>query len=155
MRFSEKQQFPDWLRYGVLLFNCIIIYILVETASLSIPSFFLVLFVLVIPSILFFWTLDTELDQSKIYVNIRPFLSRTYVYNDIESWQVRTYKPILEYGGWGIRFGHKGTAYNIRGNQGLQLHLTNGKRILIGTQRQEELQRVMRSIIPEKEVAGG
>ncbi len=152
MRFSEKQQFPEWVRYGILVFNCVVIYILVESGFLSTSSFLLILFVLLIPSVLFFWTLETELDQSNIYVNIRPFLNRTYAHHDIESWQVRTYKPILEYGGWGIRFGQKGTAYNIRGNQGLQLHLTKGKRILIGTQKQEELQRVLRSILPDKEI---
>lgn len=152
MRYSEKQQFPDWLRYGILLFNCSIIYFLFKSEALNMQSRLIIFFVLLLPSILYFWTLETELDQNNIYLHIRPFLSRTYTYNDIDSWQIRTYKPILEYGGWGIRYGHKGTAYNIRGNQGLQLHLTSGKRILIGTQKQQELQRVMRSIIPDKEI---
>jgi hypothetical protein len=33
----------------------------------------------------------------------------------------------------------KGWAYNVRGNRGVQLELANGKRILIGSQRAEEL----------------
>jgi hypothetical protein len=64
---------------------------------------------------------------------------------EIVSWDARTYRPILEYGGWGIRYSPfgKGWAYNISGNQGVQLELMNGKRILIGSQRAEELARTI------------
>jgi len=52
---------------------------------------------------------------------------------------LRKYSPIGEYGGWGFRYG----AYNIKGSQGLQLKFKNGKMLLIGTQRPEELQKVL------------
>ena len=60
-------------------------------------------------------------------------------------WEARTYRPLLEYGGWGIRYAPfgKGWAYNVHGSQGVQLELTNGKRILIGSQRAEELARAI------------
>ena len=45
---------------------------------------------------------------------------------DIEKYYARTYRPIMEYGGWGIRYGVKGMAYNISGNRGLQLELVWG-----------------------------
>ncbi len=44
-----------------------------------------------------------------------------------------------EYGGWGIRYGMKGMAYNVSGNRGVQLEFETGKRLLIGSQRPEEL----------------
>ena len=54
-------------------------------------------------------------------------------------------QPILEYGGWGIRYSPfgKGWAYNVRGNQGVQLELANGQRILVGSQRADELARAI------------
>ena len=59
-------------------------------------------------------------------------------------WEARTYRPILEYGGWGIRYTMgRGWAYNVSGNQGVQLELASGKRILIGSQRAEELARAI------------
>jgi hypothetical protein len=63
----------------------------------------------------------------------------------IVRWEARTYRPILEYGGWGIRYSPfaKGWAYNVSGNQGVQLELASGKRILIGPQRAEELARAV------------
>jgi hypothetical protein len=59
----------------------------------------------------------------------------------IARWEVRTYRRILEYGGWGIRYALTGGgwAYNISGNRGVQLVFTGGKRLLIGAQHSEEL----------------
>ncbi len=55
------------------------------------------------------------------------------------------YSPITEYGGWGIRWSpHRGWAYNVGGSKGVQLGRANGKRILIGSQRADELAQVMR-----------
>ena len=36
-----------------------------------------------------------------------------------------------------------GKAYNVSGNRGLQLELSSGKKILIGSQRADELARIL------------
>jgi hypothetical protein len=61
---------------------------------------------------------------------------------------VRQYSPIAEYGGWGLRLGlfGKGQAYNVSGDKGLQLEFTTGQRLLIGTNKPEELNTVLLSI---------
>jgi hypothetical protein len=53
----------------------------------------------------------------------------------------RAYSPIHEYGGWGMRTGDRGwgKAFNMRGNEGVQLVLRSGQRLLIGSQRPDEL----------------
>jgi hypothetical protein len=53
--------------------------------------------------------------------------------------EVITYRPIIDYGGWGVRFGRKGMAYNVSGNIGLLISRKNGKTILIGTQKPDEM----------------
>lgn len=50
-----------------------------------------------------------------------------------------TYRPIRQYGGWGIRYTIKGKAYNARGNRGVRLDYANGRHLLLGSQRPEEL----------------
>lgn len=45
----------------------------------------------------------------------------------------------LEYGGWGVRFGKGGKAFNVSGNRGLKLYLKSGRSLLIGTQKDKEL----------------
>jgi len=89
--------------------------------------------------------LITEVRTDGLYICYLPFhLSfRRILLNDIKDYKVRTYNPIMEYGGWGIRIGLKGQAYNVIGNRGIQLVLFNGKRMLIGSQKAEELARAI------------
>lgn len=88
--------------------------------------------------------LTTEVRTDGIYVRYPPFVRKfqAYHWDDLAEIYVRKYRPIWEYGGWGWRAGlmGKGQAYNIRGNQGLQFVMQNGKRLLIGTQKPDELQ---------------
>ena len=83
--------------------------------------------------------LSVRLDAEGLHIRFFPLVNRHIPLDQITRWEARTYRPILEYGGWGIRCGWKGMAYNVSGNQGVQLELANGKRILIGSQRAEEL----------------
>ena len=60
--------------------------------------------------------------------------------------EVRRYSPILEYGGWGYRPGRKKLALNVSGNQGLEIKFRNGRKLMIGTQKREDLERVIRRL---------
>ncbi len=46
----------------------------------------------------------------------------------------RKYKPIVEYGGWGIRWRYKSWAYTVSGKNGVEFRKGDYK-ILIGTQK--------------------
>lgn len=70
-----------------------------------------------------------------------PVPSKVYALTVIASAEVRQYRPLRDYGGWGIRLGPAGTAWNAHGDQGVQLVLTSGKRVLIGSQQADELAR--------------
>ncbi len=74
---------------------------------------------------------------------MHPFLSLHLSYrkiplNKLLKYETRVYSPLKEYGGWGIRYDPKGKAYNVKGNQGVQLELSSGECILIGSQRPTE-----------------
>jgi hypothetical protein len=94
--------------------------------------------------------LITRYTTEGIYYQMRwiHLKEKFIAWQDIESVEVRTYKPILEYGGWGMRLGifGKGKAINISGNKGVQLVLKNGKRLLIGTQKPEEIKQYLKGI---------
>jgi len=76
-----------------------------------------------------------------LQVRYFPFVNRTLPLGRIARWEARIYHPIREYGGWGVRYGgrRRGWAYNVSGNCGVQLELQDGTRILIGSQRADEL----------------
>lgn len=75
-----------------------------------------------------------------IVVRFPPIFTRRIPIADIYQVEVRDYRPVREYGGWGLRggFGH-GKAYNMNGNHGVQLSMKDGERILLGTQRPDDL----------------
>jgi hypothetical protein len=83
--------------------------------------------------------LTVRVDHGHLHIHFFPLLTRNIPLEQIEQWEPRTYHPLLEYGGWGLRRGWKGWAYNISGNRGVQLTLADGKRLLIGSQRADEL----------------
>ena len=58
---------------------------------------------------------------------------------DIRSVEARTYSPLKEYGGWGIRGWGQKKAYNVMGNEGVELKLSNSQQIMIGSQKAQEL----------------
>lgn len=81
----------------------------------------------------------TEVRDDGVHIHFLPLAHQTVRFGDIVSCEVRTYRPIREYGGWGVRYGRAGKAYNVSGNRGVQLKLSTGKGLLIGSQRPEEL----------------
>ena len=59
--------------------------------------------------------------------------------DEIRGVEAVTYRPLAEFGGWGIRFGAGGTrAYTARGNRGVRIR-TDRRAFLIGSQRPDEL----------------
>jgi len=106
---------------------------------------FLVIFGIGLPTLFFFGQLVTEVRDDGIYIRFSPFhrTFRRIAFTKIKQCTVRTYHPIREYRGWGIRYGWKGKAYNVSGNRGVQIDFLNGKHLMIGSQRAEELWRAI------------
>ena len=69
--------------------------------------------------------------------------ARTIPWDQIRSAEVRTYRPVRDFGGWGVRWGARGIVYHARGNRGARLVLTTGERVLVGSQRADELVRTI------------
>lgn len=86
--------------------------------------------------------LITEVTRVEVRVRYVPFhrKPRTFPLSEIATAAARQYRPIVEYGGWGIRgsFG-RGIAYNVSGNEGVQLVMKSGRRVLIGSQQARRL----------------
>jgi len=87
--------------------------------------------------------LITEVGPDGIHIRFFPLTRRNISFDNITSCKARTYRPIREYGGWGIRFSRKGRAYNVSGNRGVQLEFQQGRPLLIGSQMSEELAKVI------------
>lgn len=95
----------------------------------------------------FFFVLKliTETRKDGLHIRFFPLSSRHISFDEIATCEVRTYRPIREFGGWGIKYGRGGKAYNVSGNRGVQLKFKTGKTLLIGSQRPEVLYGAIRT----------
>jgi hypothetical protein len=78
-------------------------------------------------------------------INKERFISKA----EISKYKIRKYHPSREYSGHGVKRGRRktGRAYTVSGRIGLQLYLSNGQKILIGTHRKEALKHAMEKMI--------
>ena len=102
--------------------------------GLGLPGFFLVL------------RLVTEVFADRLVVGLAPFRRRVIPRADIAQAQAVSYRPLADFGGWGVRWAGspRRMAYNASGNRGVQLVLRDGRRVLVGSQRSEELALALR-----------
>ena len=69
---------------------------------------------------------------------------RTIAWSDIRGVEALTYRPIKDFGGWGVRWATaRGIVYNARGKRGVRMVLASGERVLVGSQRADELARAI------------
>ena len=151
-RFTEDQRMRQKWLWGLIIFSTIVVwYALVRLVLVDIPDgsasavpwWLVALLVLIgigLPLMLGYARLRVAVFDDRIEIHYRPFTRKTIMISEIEKAYAREYRPIGEYGGWGVRFGFAGgRAYNAYGNRGVQLELKSGKKVLIGSQRAEEL----------------
>ncbi len=157
--FEEKQRFRQWWLWILLLgINGMFFYGVYQQVisgqqfgdkPMDDYSLLTVTGLSLLFTIIFFnLRLDTRIQKDGIYFRFFPIhLSyRHYSWDNIDKSFVRQYNPVLEYGGWGLRLGlfGKGKAFNVSGNKGIQIVFTNGKKVLLGTNKPEEAEEALK-----------
>ena len=155
--FKEEQRFRQvWLMvilgFSLLVPVGLIIKEYIKDNTSMTTNEFLGSLIGIIASVLliFIFKLSTRIDEKGIHYQFFPFhfSMKTLLWSEITKAEVRTYDPIGEYGGWGLRYSFnkkKGNAVNVSGDIGIQLTLKNGKKLLIGTQKKEAVSRVLKT----------
>jgi hypothetical protein len=84
--------------------------------------------------------LRVTVTSTEVVISLVPF-RRRYPIDEVATWEPTDYRPIREFGGWGIRWSLRDstTAYTMQGNRGVRIVTTKGKKLLIGSQRPEDL----------------
>ncbi|HTL80160.1 MAG TPA: DUF6141 family protein [Bacteroidia bacterium] len=159
--FSETQKFKQWwVFFPLILINGLMIWAIYVQIICKIPwgnkpapdivIYMAEAVVVLITLLLFSIRLKTEIKEDGIYYQFSPlqFSLRKKAWADIEKCYVRQYRPVAEYGGWGMRMGifGAGRAINVKGNMGIQLVMKSGKKLLIGTQKAEEAEKVLKQM---------
>jgi hypothetical protein len=109
------------------------------------PNFILIivtLFILTMLLLFYFTKLETRINDDGIFYKWTPFNRK---YKKI-AWGDISKIELIKYGfvGYGWRLTQYGTVFNVNGNMGLQLILKTGRKIVLGTQKAEELSNTLR-----------
>ncbi|MEW6195359.1 MAG: hypothetical protein AB1521_09400 [Bacteroidota bacterium] len=113
---------------------------------------FIILFVITIPILLFvIWLffvikLTVKVDEQKIFVKFYPLMKKEFLLSEIESFEIKEFNPVIDFGGWGLRYSirWRTTGYIMKGKVGVHIHFKNKKNILIGSQRANELYNIIK-----------
>ena len=93
-----------------------------------------------------FWVLlgrlQVQVTRSELVIGFGhvPLIRKRVPFADISGVESVKYRPLLEFGGWSIRFGRGGKrAWTIRGNRAVRLQLKDGRQLYVGSQVPERL----------------
>lgn len=164
--FREKQRLNIFsLALSLSLFVLLLIYLYKQfnnEVSLSnnlvnnvgLTSLLVLVGILVLVSV--FATQETIITDKGISLTFFPVLwsKRSIQWEDVENVYVREYNPLQEFGGWSIfrvngpvqRGLGNNRAINVKGNKGLQLIMKDGSKLLIGTQKVDEIEIVIKKV---------
>jgi hypothetical protein len=111
-----------------------------------------IIVVIIVTWLIAVFELVTEVRSDGLFIRMRPFHRsfRRIPLEKARDFRAMAYRPIRDYGGWGLRFGKGGRAYNVKGDQGVRIDYEDGKHILIGSQRARELEDALAQIFPKK-----
>jgi len=115
---------PDWLMWVLLV-----------VFGIGLPVFFLLL------------RLEVLVGGGRLSYRMYPvhLKFRDISCREIAAAEAVTYRPLREYGGWGLRRGRGGYAYTVSGGRGVRITLADGTSLLIGSQRAEVLAAALHS----------
>lgn len=157
MLFYEKQKFTQpWLWALLFLVLAPFVWGVIKQIIMGSPwgdnpmsDISLLLITLIPLGLIWFFrsiTLETRISEEAIDMNFSPLGKTSLRWDKIEKAEVIRYGFV----GYGYRISMKhGTIYNVKGNKGIQLHMANNRKILIGTQRPEELAEIVRQCMGE------
>jgi hypothetical protein len=88
--------------------------------------------------------LITEVRSDVLWIHfVLLWPERSIAWNEIQRAEAITYRPVKDFGGWGVRWAARGVVYNARGKRGVRMVLVSGERVLVGSQRAEDLARAI------------
>jgi len=154
--FEEVQQFSkksarDFFKilFGVVLV-AVIVNLVIQKGKMTDFNWLLtiLLSLLLFASIILNSKLIMQIRTDGIYVRFPPLqpLFSKYFWIDISEVYIMNYEAMREFDGWGIRYAPRSMGYIVAGNKGIQIVLKNGYKILITTQREIEVNEVLKKI---------
>jgi len=152
--YHEVQARPPWWAVAVVVVAAVDVWVLFllrvvfnqNEAPLWLTWALLLLVGVGLPAFMVANRLIITVTETDVRVQFVPLADVRYPYEQIRAVERRTYSAIREYGGWGLRTGWGSKrAFNMRGHEGVELTLTDGSKIMLGSENAAELESVIRA----------
>ena len=150
--YQEKQNFRKpgmWIFVSATMLpvNGVLLYGLYQQLVLGEPwgsepnsdiTLIVVTLIIMLFSAIMFWLIITvelvmAIKDKAVYYQFRPFKEKVINFRDLLSWEVKSIKPVLGFGRFGISITAKSKTYIVNGTNALFLKPKKGKQIVIDT----------------------
>jgi hypothetical protein len=139
--FHEEQQFRQWWIWTLLLIAALPVLVVFFIRGPVLSVMIVPLVLLAVGVLLAFARLVVDVDREAITVAFH-FLwpKRRIPISEVRKAEATKYSPLLDYGGYGVRLGFRGWAFNVSGDEGVLVETNDGSRLMIGSQHPKELE---------------
>ncbi|QGA80478.1 hypothetical protein [Candidatus Nanohalobium constans] len=92
--------------------------------------------------------LNVKVEDDGIHIKLFPLHLKDRVINfdEIESFSAEEYRPIREFGGWGLRWRPGKIAYSTGGSKGVRIKREGKRDVMIGSRKPEKLAEAIRDM---------
>lgn len=152
IHFIERQRFRQPLIVAVIAFAAGVQWLLFvrqivlgrPVGDEAVPDWLVVVLWAVIgvglPAALWRLSMVTEVTSAGVSVDFRPVTRQWFAAEEIAAVEPLAYRPLREFGGWGVRWGSQNRrAFTVSGDRGVELTLRDGRRVVLGSSRPDEL----------------
>lgn len=158
VRFREEQRFGQWWLWALVLVGAgagwlpLVLTLSGADGSQTGPWWLVVATAAALgvglPLLVGVARLIVEVGADRVTIRFRPFTVRTIDLAEVTSAEAVTYRPVRDYGGWGVKgWTRRKVAYNVSGNRGVLLTLRDGRTVLLGSQQPEALAAAIRPLL--------
>jgi hypothetical protein len=139
--FHEEQSFRQWWLWALFAIAVLPAFLIATVRGPAPVLLIAPVIVLGVGALLALARLVVDVDGEEITVAFH-FLwpKRRIPISQVRRATVTKYRPFIDYGGYGVRLGFRGWAFNVSGDEGVVVETDDGSRLMIGSQRPTELE---------------
>jgi hypothetical protein len=151
--FSEQQKSKSgaWIFFGLHLL-CTPFMVIVKDSEATLALMIVSGLFVALAALFWMMRLDTEMNREGVSIKFAPFHRsfRQYLWKDVSKAVVLKHS-LGKTGGWGVKYKFQShnyqKIYSVWGNKYLRIQLNSGRTILIGTQRDMEMEAALNKVM--------
>ena len=143
--FEENQKFNQWWIWVILLFPLMFFLFYVDKQITVLQ----ILIGLIFPLFFYLMELRIKVNSQGVHYQFFPFhyKPREIKLAEIDKIEAIQYKPLIDYGGWGIKYRFKEKAYTISGKLAVKIKLSSGNTIVFGSQKNSQFEKALQEVM--------